>query len=362
MSLSLPSVSVVVPVYNEEANLPALLERTLVACHSMPYPFELVLVDDGSRDASGELITQAAQQHPGVVVGVLLNRNYGQHAAIMSGFDQARGSIVVTIDADLQNPPEEIPRLVEVAAQGFDVVGTVRVNRRDSGFRKLASAVINKVTAKATGVEMHDYGCMLRAYRRPIIDAMLQCQERSTFIPVLANSFARRTSEINVGHAERASGESKYSIWKLINLQFDLLTSMTTFPLRLLSLMGTLLSVLGIGFGMVLLVLRLIYGATWAGQGVFTLFAILFIFLGAQFVGMGLMGEYIGRIYQDVRARPRYFVQEVVGRSQLSKKTITEGELTNGQRNNHGHSNGEGVLHENEMTLIPRDLEKEGRN
>lgn len=328
MRLISPSVSIIVPVYNEEANLPTHIERTLAACRAMPYPFEVVLVDDGSRDASAELIAQAAQEHPGEIVGVLLNRNYGQHSAIMSGFAQARGSIVVTIDADLQNPPEEIPRLVEVSAQGFDVVGTVRVNRRDSGFRKLASAIINKVTAQATGVEMHDYGCMLRAYRRPIVEAMLQCQERSTFIPVLANSFAHRTTEIEVAHAARASGESKYSVWKLINLQFDLLTSMTTFPLRLLSLMGTLISALGIGFGLMLLVLRLVYGNKWASEGVFTLFAILFMFVGAQFIGMGLLGEYIGRIYQDVRARPRYFVHEVVGQSQITKPTAIKAEVS----------------------------------
>jgi undecaprenyl-phosphate 4-deoxy-4-formamido-L-arabinose transferase len=161
---------------------------------------------------------------------------------------------------------------------------------------------------------MHDYGCMLRAYRRHIVGAMLQCDERSTFIPVLANSFARQATEIEVRHETRSSGASKYSLWKLINLQFDLLTSMTTFPLRLLSIMGTCISLVGIGFGVLLFVMRLIYGATWAAQGVFTLFAILFIFVGAQFIGMGLLGEYIGRIYCDVRGRPRYFVQQVVGR------------------------------------------------
>jgi len=169
---------------------------------------------------------------------------------------------------------------------------------------------------KTTGVRMHDYGCMLRAYRREIVTAMLQCHERSTFIPILANSFARRTAEIEVSHAERTAGDSKYSLWKLINLQFDLLTGMTTFPLRLLSVLGAIISALGIGFGVFLIIMREIKGPDWAAQGVFTLFAILFIFIGAQFIGMGLLGEYIGRIYTDVRARPRYFVEMVVGRKQ----------------------------------------------
>jgi undecaprenyl-phosphate 4-deoxy-4-formamido-L-arabinose transferase len=237
----------------------------------------------------------------------------------MAGFGESRGDIVVTLDGDLQNPPEEIPRLIRKAEEGFDVVGSVRVPRRDSLFRRVASSMVNKAVQKSTGVEMHDYGCMLRAYRRHIVEAMLQCHERSTFVPILANTFARCTTEIDVRHEERSSGDSKYGLWKLINLQFDLLTSMTTLPVRLLSVLGGIISVLGIGFGMFLFVMRLIHGPEWAAEGVFTLFAILFIFIGAQFLGMGLLGEYIGRIYHDVRARPRYFVERIVGRSDLKK-------------------------------------------
>ena len=164
---------------------------------------------------------------------------------------------------------------------------------------------------------MHDYGCMLRAYRRHIVEAMLQCQEHSTFIPVLANSFARDTTEVEVHHARRSGGGSKYGMWKLIKLQFDLLTSMTTFPLRALSALGGIMSAMGVGFGFFLMAMRLVYGSKWAAEGVFTLFAVLFIFIGAQFIAMGLLGEYIGRIYHDVRGRPRYFVQHIVGRSGL---------------------------------------------
>jgi len=312
---SIRSVSIVIPVYNEESNLDELVQRCLAAAESMGLPFELVLVDDGSRDRSAEMIAVATEKHPGRIVGVVLNRNYGQHAAVMAGLAQSRGDLVVTLDADLQNPPEEIPKLVAAAQRGHDVVGSIRTPRQDPFFRKIASFIVNKAAQRATGVRMHDYGCMLRAYRRHIVQAMLQCHERSTFIPVLANSFARHTVEIEVRHAARSAGPSKYSLWKLINLQFDLLTSMTTAPLRLLSTLGAIISVAGVGFGILLAILRLLFGAEWAAQGVFTLFAILFVFVGAQFVGMGLLGEYIGRIYHDVRARPRFFVQEVVGRS-----------------------------------------------
>lgn len=316
-------ISIVIPVFNEQENLRELIRRCIKSCSGMGRPFELVLVDDGSKDFSPKIITEAAEQNIGRVVGVLLNRNYGQHAAVMAGFAESRGDIIVTLDADLQNPPEEIPRLVDTVEEGFDIVGSVRVPRCDTFFRRIASSIVNKVAQKATGVIMHDYGCMLRAYRRHIVDAMLQCDERSTFIPVLANSFTRHATEIEVRHEARSNGDSKYGLWKLINLQFDLLTSMTTFPLRLLSVTGTFISLIGIGFGGFILVMRLIYGAIWAAEGVFTLFAVLFIFVGAQFIGMGLLGEYVGRIYYDVRGRPRYFVQQVVGRNDKEDKIHT---------------------------------------
>ena len=312
-------LSVVIPVFNEEDNIEELIERCLSVCENTGKIFEIILVDDGSTDSSTEKITKAAEQNPRKVVGVLLNRNYGQHAAVMAGFEESTGDIVVTLDADLQNPPEEIPKLVDKIEEGFDVIGSIRVPRQDSLFRRLASFMINKAVQKATGVIMHDYGCMLRAYRRHIVLAMLECHERSMFIPILANSFARNTIEIEVQHDKRSNDDSKYNLWKLISLQFDLLTSMTTFPLRLLSVLGGIVSAMGIGFGGFLFIMRLILGSEWAAQGVFTLFAVLFIFIGAQFVGMGLLGEYIGRIYHDVRARPRYFVQQVIGSSDMEK-------------------------------------------
>jgi undecaprenyl-phosphate 4-deoxy-4-formamido-L-arabinose transferase len=270
-------------------------------------------------DRAAELLTAAANAPGRRVIAVLLNRNYGQHAAVMAGLNQAKGDLVITLDADLQNPPEEIPRLVQLADEGYDVVGTVRQNRQDSVFRKLASRMINRMIQHATGKGMGDYGCMLRAYRRQIVDAMLNCSERSTFIPILANTFARNTVEVSVSHAERQFGESKYTIFKLFNLMFDLLTCLTTTPLRLLSVFGVLTAVAGFVLACLLVVLRLVLGPAWAAEGVFTLFAILFMFIGAQFVGMGLLGEYIGRIYIDVRARPRYFVQQVIGAAMPEK-------------------------------------------
>ena len=309
--MSNPHISIVIPVFNEKECLAELIQRTLKAGQACKASFEFIMVDDGSHDGSHAMIEQAARHHP-EIIGVLLNRNYGQHAAVIAGLAQSRGEIIITLDADLQNPPEEIPRLVAEMEKGNDVVGTIRRNRQDSLFRRKASALVNRMVRQATGVMMHDYGCMLRAYRRPIVDAILQCPERSTFIPILANSFARTTSEIEVEHAARSQGESKYSFLKLISLQFDLLTAMSTFPLRLLSIIGLIIAAGGMGFGALLMAMRLIYGAAWAADGVFSLFAALFVFIGAQFIALGLLGEYIGRIYHDVRARPRYFIQETI--------------------------------------------------
>lgn len=303
-----PHVSVVIPVFNEEESLPELQGRVVRALDSLRTRWELIYVDDGSRDRSLELLTSYAQRTPGVRV-VEFNRNYGQHAAVLAGMAESGGDIVVTLDADLQNPPEEIPKLVAKIDEGFDVVGSRRASRRDSAFRRLASRLANRLTGGA----MSDYGCMLRAYRREIVDQIGRCREIRTFIPVLANLFARRVVEIDVDHAPRAKGASKYGLLKLVGLQMDLMTGFSTLPLRLLTWFGFLVAAAATGLGGFLLLMRLLKGSEWAQFGVFTLFAVLFLMVGFLFVGLGVIGEYVGRIYSEVRSRPRYVVRRVHG-------------------------------------------------
>ncbi len=303
-------ISLVIPVYNEETNLEALLARLMPVMKGMGKPFELILVDDGSSDGSLALLQAYAEQPE--IKAVELTRNYGQHAAIMAGFSLVQGDIVITLDADLQNPPEEIPRLVTKMTEGnYDVVGTIRKGRKDSLFRIMPSKLVNMVARKITGVNMRDWGCMLRAYRRPVVERMLACHEHATFIPALATHFGKRVTEIEVTHEERFGGKSNYPLRKLINLQFDLVASFSELPMKLLLYGGVVLSFLGILFGVVLAVARLIYGAHWAAQGVFTLFAILFVFVGMQFFALGIIGEYIGRIYREVRKRPEYVIERI---------------------------------------------------
>ena len=303
-------ISLVIPVYNEEANLPRLIERLRSVMQTTGRSYEIIFVDDGSRDNSLSIL-KSLLIYPEVKV-VELTRNYGQHAAVFSGFSIVQGQIVITLDADLQNPPEEIPNLIRVMEEGdYDVVGTIRKERKDSFLRTFPSRIINAVTRKMTKVNMSDWGCMLRAYRRNVVERMVNCHEHSTFIPALATYFSKKVTEIEVGHQERHAGESHYSLRKLINLQFDLVSSFSDFPLKLIMYAGIGMAFLGVSFGAFLAIARLVYGASWAAEGVFTLFAILFAFVGLQFFALGVMGEYIGRIYREVRKRPEYMIERI---------------------------------------------------
>ncbi len=305
-----PYLSIVVPVYNEEGNLGPLMERLYPAVQGTGRTFEIIFINDGSGDRSLEILRRMVQQYPGVKV-IEFNGNFGQHMAILAAFESSRGDIVITLDADLQNPPEEIPRLVAEIEKGHDVVGTIRRKRRDSFFRKFASRAVNITTNRITGMQMQDYGCMLRAYHRYVVDNINRCRESTTFIPALAQTFASNPTEIEVGHAERVEGESKYSFYKLIRLNFDLMTGFSVVPLQIFALFGIGTAAFSLVFALFLLVRRFIVGSEV--EGVFTLFAILFFFIGIIIFGIGIVGEYVGRIYQEVRKRPRYVVRRTYG-------------------------------------------------
>ena len=307
-------LSVVVPVYNEEASLAELVRRSLAALDATGASYELILVDDGSADHSRGMIEEAAKSNSGKVVGVILAANFGQHAAVMAGMEVSKGKYVVTMDADLQNPPEEIHKLLKELRDGVDVVGTIRENRQDTFFRRQASKCVNNLTRKmCNGRTMQDYGCMLRGYSRHVVNALLRCPEHGKFIPMLAMSFARNVKEITVKHAERAAGESKYTFWKLIALQYDLMTSTSIFPLRCLTFLGFLIALFGFVFG-VYIFIRSQLDKGWGADGVFALFAVQFILTGGIFAALGMIGEYIGKIHINARARPQYAIEEVVGR------------------------------------------------
>jgi len=305
-----PEVSVVVPVYNEEAVLPALFARLYPALDALRRSYEVIFVNDGSRDRSAALLREQFEQHPDATRVILFNGNFGQHLAIMAGFEASRGERVVTLDADLQNPPEEIAKLLAKMDEGYDYVGTVRSERQDSAFRRHASRLMNAIRERITRIRMTDQGCMLRAYGRTVVDTINACREINTFIPALAYTFAQKPTEIEVAHEERAAGESKYSLYSLVRLNFDLVTGFSVMPLQLFSLSGIVISLASIGFVVFLAVRRLVVGPE--AEGVFTLFGIAFFLIGITLFGIGLLGEYIGRIYEQVRERPRYVIQAVL--------------------------------------------------
>jgi undecaprenyl-phosphate 4-deoxy-4-formamido-L-arabinose transferase len=312
MAVTEPELSIVVPLFDEESNVAELGERLLRVLRGLDATSELVFVDDGSRDSTLERLRTLQSSHHAVRV-VVLARNAGQHAAVLAGFGAARGAFVVTLDADLQNPPEEIPRLLACFRAGHDLVATVRRHRDDAWFRRRASAAVNAWTRKSSGIPLRDFGCMLRGYSREITRVIVERDEPHTFIPALGYVLARNPVEIDVAHAARGRGRSKYSLVRLFRLHLDLMTGFSLEPLRLLFPVGSVIAALGMVCGITLLVLRLVHGPAWAVDGMFTVFAVLFFFVGAQFVALGLLGEYVGRVLLAVRARPTHVVREILG-------------------------------------------------
>ena len=303
-------LSVIIPVYNEEQGLQSLFDRLYPALDALGRPYEIIFINDGSRDRSAMLLKDQFEARRDVTRVVLLKGNFGQHMAIMAGFEQVRGKYIVTLDADLQNPPEEIGKLLEKMDEGHDYVGSIRKNRQDDLWRSIASRMMNRLRERITKIKMTDQGCMLRAYSRSIIDAINSAREINTFIPALAYTFASNPTEIEVEHEERTAGESKYSLYSLIRLNFDLMTGFSVVPLQVFSLSGILISLLSTLFVVYLAIRRLIVGPEV--EGVFTLFGIVFFFIGIILFGIGILGEYVGRIYQEVRHRPRYLIEAIL--------------------------------------------------
>ena len=313
--MTVPRLSVVIPVFNEEAGLPALFARLYPALDQLGLAYEILFVNDGSRDRSAALLKDQFLRRPDVTRVILFNANYGQHMAIVAGFERCRGERVVTLDADLQNPPEEIRKLLAAMDAGHDYVGGVRRAREDSWWRRLASRAMNRVRERITRIKMTDQGCMLRAYSSDIVRAIASSQEVSTYIPALAYTFAHNPTEVDVAHEERVAGTSKYSLYRLIRLNFDLVTGFSLVPLQLFSMFGMLVSAGAVATYLIVIAERLVQ-AGWR-EGFATLWdrdILAFFLLGTVLFGLGLVGEYVGRIYQQVRERPRYTIQAVLER------------------------------------------------
>ncbi len=306
------ALSVVIPVYNEEAGLAALFARLYPALDALGIRYEVIFVNDGSRDRSAPVLRKQFEQRPAVTRVIMFNANYGQHMAIMAGFQHARGRRVITLDADLQNPPEEIGKLLAKMDEGYDYVGGVRAQRQDTWFRRNVSRFLNMLRERTTSIHMTDQGCMLRAYDRHVVEAINKCEEVNTFIPALAYTFANNPAEIEVAHEQRAAGTTKYSLYKLTRLNFDLVTGFSLAPLQAFSLVGFLLAAGSMGIVVFQIFHRLVRGE--AAEGMFQSVSdgVQFFLFGVVLFGIGLLGEYIGRIYQEVLRRPRFIISAVL--------------------------------------------------
>jgi undecaprenyl-phosphate 4-deoxy-4-formamido-L-arabinose transferase len=307
-----PYISIVIPVYNEAGNLENLFTRLTTTLDKLNKTYEIIFTNDGSKDNSMKVLTELYHRRPTQVRVIDFRRNFGQHMAVMAGFELSQGEVIVTLDSDLQNPPEEIPKLLELMEQGHDLVSGVRLHeRKDSWFRRNVSILVNKARAIITNLNMTDHGCMLRAYSRNVIDLIIAGSESCIFIPALAHTYATNPAEVKVEHEARFDGQSKYRLYDLIRLNFDLMTGYSLIPLQIFTLFGLGIAFISIVFVAFLFVRRLIVGPE--AEGVFTLFAILFFLIGVILTGLGIMGEYIGRIYKEVQHRPRFAVKTVLG-------------------------------------------------
>jgi undecaprenyl-phosphate 4-deoxy-4-formamido-L-arabinose transferase len=305
-----PTISIVIPVYNEGAGLTLLFDRLYPALESLGKPYEVIYVDDGSSDNSTELLRETVRIHPRHARVLLLARNAGQHLAILAGFEHARGDYVVTLDADLQNPPEEIAAIVNALQDGADYVGSIRIQRADTWWRSTASRWLNRIRERTTRIRMTDQGCMLRGYDRRIVSAINDCREVTPYVPALAYTLARNPVEIQVKHEERAAGISKYSLLSLVRLNFDLMTGYSLIPLQAFTVSGIFIAFASLVFVLYLAIRRLLVGPE--AEGLFTLFGIAFFLMGCVLFGLGIVGEYVGRIFEQVRGRPRYLVAEII--------------------------------------------------
>jgi glycosyltransferase involved in cell wall biosynthesis len=309
-------LSVVIPVYNEEENLPILAEEIRAALDAEGSAYEVVAVDDGSTDGSWRALEAIRARDPRwVLVG--LRRNFGQTAALTAGFDHARGEVIVTLDADLQNDPADIPGMVRLA-KDFDVVSGWRRERQDPFLsRRLPSALANRLISAVTGVRLHDYGCTLKAYRREVVEHLHLYGEMHRFIPAIASWMGISLTEVETHHRPRRFGRSKYGIARTIRVILDLITvkfllSFATKPIQVFGLMGVLAAGLGGALGAYLSVLKLLTGAAIGNRPLLYL-ALLLIFVGVQFIMLGLLGEMLVRVYHESLRKPIYMVKRFAG-------------------------------------------------
>jgi len=305
-----PGLSIVIPLYRDEDALDAIFERCRPILDAAPGGGELVLVDDGSRDATTRRAAALARDYSHPTTVVRLARNFGQHPAVFAGLAHARGRRVVTLDSDLQYPPEEIPRLLDAMSDEYPVVSGYRAHRRDPPIRRLITSMLTRWLNARTGAQLRDFGSMFRAYDRETVDLMLTFTERHRYVPAVVSWLGVPIKEIPVEHEARGSQGSRYRLSTLADLFLDLITGYAVFPLRLLTGLGLLAAMAGFIGTVFFLVYRVVVGS--GVSGTVSAFALVFGLLGVNLLLVALIGEYVGRIYTEEKARPYYLIGETL--------------------------------------------------
>lgn len=306
-------LSLVIPIYNEEESIPALVQEIHTALADSGLDYEILCVDDGSRDNSYEVLGNLAKSDPRLVIGQF-RRNFGQTAAMQAGLDAASGRVVATMDADLQNDPRDIPRMVQKLDEGYDMVAGWRADRKDTFInRRLPSIIANRLISKTTGVKLHDYGCTLKVTRREVAKRVRLYGEMHRFIPVMASLVGARITEIKVNHRARQFGSSKYGIGRTFRVVLDLLTVLflQTYlvrPMQVFGLGGLISAFLGLAICAYLAAEKLIYGAEIGNRPLLLLGALLVI-LGVQLLSLGLIADLLGRTYHEAQNKPPYYMR-----------------------------------------------------
>jgi glycosyltransferase involved in cell wall biosynthesis len=310
-------ISVVIPAYNEEENITHLYDELSGVLAALQRSYEIIFVDDGSSDNTLAMLRSIQQKDDKVGV-IRFRRNFGQTAAMSAGFDFASGDVIVTMDGDLQNDPHDIPRLLEKIEEGYDVVTGWRYDRKDAFLnRRLPSIIANKIISWTTGVALHDYGCTLKAFRREVIKNIRLYGEMHRFIPAIASGMGISFTEIKVNHRPRKYGTSKYGISRTLRVVLDLITvkfllSYATRPIQIFGLLGFISGSVGFVLALIMTIQRQFFGIPLSDRPLLLL-AILLIFIGIQFVSIGLIAELQARTYHETQQKPVYFVKEVYG-------------------------------------------------
>jgi len=309
-------ISVVIPLFNEEKNIDLLYDKLKVALDKINRRYQIIMVDDGSTDKTLSVLKEIHQRDKTLRV-ISFRRNFGQAAALSAGFDWAKGDIVIAMDGDLQNHPEDIPLLLRKIEEGYDVVSGWRVERKDPFLtRRLPSSVANFIISWVSKVKLHDYGCTLKAYRKEVVDNLRLYGEMHRFIPALASLMGASVAEVKVKHSPRTHGKSKYNLFRTIRVILDLFTvkfflSFATRPIQIFGLIGIFSSLVGFILAVYLSVKKIFFGHSLADRPLLLL-AILLILMGVQFITMGLLGEMLARTYYETQKKPPYLIKEVL--------------------------------------------------